>query len=251
MPTTALGKAPQGSIRSAAMLGYAVRVALIPALLLAALAFAPGASAHHPGADLDNAMGSKERYFQAIDRPAPPFELGDADGNIVRLSDFADRIVVLNFVFAGCTDVCPLHSALVADVQAKVNSTPMKDMVQFVTVTTNPAVDTPDVLRAYGEAHGLDGDNWMFLTRRPGDPEDATRKLAEAYDVRFEPLDDGQQMHGVVTHVIDRDGRFAAKFHGLRFEPLNLVLYLNGLTNAPASPDEPEGWWERMREWLR
>jgi protein SCO1/2 len=219
------------------------------ALAIATVTFAVPAMAHHPGADLDKFMGSKEQFFQAIDSPAPPFKLADADGNTVRLSDFADKIVVLNFVFAGCTDVCPLHSALIADVQSKINGTPMEDMVQFITVTTDPEVDTPDILRRYGEAHGLDPRNWMFLTRRPGDPEDATRALSETYNVKFEPLDDGQQMHGVATHVIDRGGRFAAKFHGLRFEPLNLVLYINGLTNAPDRPAKPGApdWWENLK----
>jgi protein SCO1/2 len=160
---------------------------------------------------------------------------------------------VLNFIFAGCTDVCPLHSALIADVQSKINFTPMKDMVRFITVTTNPEVDTADVLKSYGEAHDLDPHNWIFLTRRPGDPEAATRKLSETYNVKFEPLDDGQQMHGVVTHVIDRGGRFAAKFHGLRFEPLNLVLYINGLTNARARPSRPAeaGWWDGINGLFR
>jgi protein SCO1 len=36
--------------------------------------------------------------------------------------------------------------------------------------------------------------------------------------------------------VIDRGGRFAAKFHGLRFDPLNLVMYVNGLTNSVNRP---------------
>jgi len=230
-----------------------MRLTLLSALLLAVFAVAPGAMAHHPGEDLDKVMFSKEQFFQAIDQPAPPFELADPDGNAVRLSDFSDTIVVLNFIFAGCTDVCPLHSALIADVQAKVNATPMRDMVQFITVTTDPATDTPDVLRAYGGAHRLDPDNWMFLTKRPGDPEGATRKLAETYNVRFEPLDDGQQMHGVVTHVIDRGGRFAAKFHGLKFASLNLVLYINGLTNAPHRPEKPAeaGWWESVKALFR
>lgn len=47
------------------------------------------------------------------------------------------------------------------------------------------------------------------------------------------PTEDGQQSHGVVFHVIDRGGRLAAKFHGLQFEPVNTVLYVNSLTNAP------------------
>ena len=225
----------------------------LTAILIGAFAFAVPAWAHHPGADLDRVMGSKEQFFQPIDSPAPPFKLADADGTIVRLSDFADRIVVLNFVLAGCADVCPLHSALIADVQSKINATPMKDMVQFITVTTDPEVDTADVLKSYGGAHGLDPRNWMFLTRRPGDPEDATRKLSETYNVRFQPQDDGQQLHGVVTHVIDRGSRFAARVHGLRFEPLNLVLYINGLTNAPSRPSKPTeaGWWDSVKGLFR
>ncbi|MEN2980489.1 SCO family protein [Tistrella bauzanensis] len=233
--------------------GERMSFARFTAVLIGAFAFAMPALAHHPGADLDRVMGSKEQLFQAIDSLAPPFDLADADGNIVKLSDFADRIVVLNFIFASCTDVCPLHSALIADVQSKINVTSMKDMIQFITVTTDPDLDTADVLKSYGEAHGLDPYNWMFLTRRPGDPEDATRTLSETYKVRFEPLNDGQQMHGVVTHVIDRDGRFAAKFHGLRFEPLNLVLYINGLTNASSRPSRPAeaGWWNSVKGLFR
>ncbi|TIN13338.1 MAG: SCO family protein, partial [Mesorhizobium sp.] len=157
-------------------------------------------------------------------------------GNPVRLSDFADKVVVLNFVFASCTDVCPLHSDLIARVQAMVNETPMKDLVQFLTVTTDPKSDTREVMKGYGEAHGLDPRNWTFLTTREGQAEDATRKPSEQYNVRFDPLEGGQQMHGLVTHVIDRGGRFAAKFHGLRFDPLNLVMYVNGLTNSVNRP---------------
>lgn len=209
--------------------------------LLAAMVLTPvlalPAYAHHPGADLDRLMGSEEKYFQAIDAPAAPgFDLADDEGNPVRLSDFADKVVVLNFVFASCTDVCPLHSDLIARVQAMVNETPVKDLVQFLTVTTDPKSDTPKIMKGYGEAHGLDPRNWTFLTTREGQAEDATRKLSEQYNVRFDPLEGGPQMHGVVTHVIDRGGRFAAKFHGLRFDPLNLVMYVNGLTNSVNRP---------------
>lgn len=212
------------------------RRSLLAAMAAVAAAALP-AHAHHPGADLDRLMGSEEKYFQAIDAPAAPgFELADAEGIPVRLSDFSNKVVVLNFVFASCTDVCPLHSDLIARVQAMVNDTPMKDMVQFLTVTTDPAADAPEVMKAYGEAHGLAPNNWTFLTTREGQAEDATRKLSEEYNVRFDPLEGGQQMHGVVTHVIDRGGRFAAKFHGLRFDPLNLVMYVNGLTNTAKRP---------------
>ncbi|MBP1807632.1 SCO family protein [Rubellimicrobium aerolatum] len=211
------------------------------ALILALLALAPAARAHDEAAGIDSYMLGEERFFQVIDQPAPPFDLVNMDGAPVNLADFADKVVVLDFVFASCTDLCPLQSQVMADVQGKVNASPMRDMVEFVTVTTDPTADTPEVMRAYGEAQGLDPFNWRFLTIRPEDAEDATRALSEAYANTFTPTEDGQQMHGAVFHVIDRGGRLAAKFHGLEFEPVNMVLYVNGLTNEEHGPEEAGG----------
>tara|TARA_R110000787_G_scaffold89257_2_gene189055 strand:- start:1017 stop:1709 length:693 start_codon:yes stop_codon:yes gene_type:complete len=219
-------------------------------VLLALLAPAMPASAHHPGVDLDEVLGSKDEYFQAIDKPAPHFVLRDTRGAAVMLDAFSDKVVILHFVYAGCPDVCPLHAEKLAEVQAMINQSPMKDMVQFISVTTDPANDTPEVLEAYGPAHGLDPANWTFLTTRPEQSEDGTRTLAEAFGHRFAKTDDGYQTHGVVTHVIDRAGRWAANFHGLRFKSLNLVLYVNGLTNKAPSPPSvtpKPGWRERLK----
>jgi protein SCO1/2 len=225
-----------------------MRITTLAAPVLALALLATAAPAHHPGEELDEVMTAQEPYFQAIDQPAPAFDLVDGEGNPVALSDLSDKVVVLDFAFASCTDLCPLQSERLAEVQAKVNASPMKDMVQFVTVTTDPASDTPEVMQAYGEAHGLDPANWTFLTVGPDSPEDATRALSEAYANSFTPLEDGQQMHGVVFHVIDRDGRLAAKFHGLDWEPMNMVLYVNGLTNAPRRQQaaSDQGLWDRV-----
>jgi protein SCO1/2 len=214
------------------------------------LSFQIAAQADHPGAALDERMHEKEKYFEIVDKPsAPSFEFADADGNSVSLSDFLDKIVVLNFIFANCAGVCPLHSERIAEIQKMINTTPMKGRVQFISITTDPAHDTPDTLRTFGSAHGLEASNWMFLTKRPEQAEDATRQLAKAYGLRFEPLEDGQQMHAVVTHIIDRNGRFAAKFHDLKFDPVNAVLYINGLTNNHGTSAQQElSWWESVKD---
>src|SRR3546814_11066160 len=65
------------------------------------LALEAPAAAHHPGARLDEVMTGKEQFFQTIDGPAPGFDLVDADGRPVALSDFADRSVVMHFIYAG------------------------------------------------------------------------------------------------------------------------------------------------------
>lgn len=205
--------------------------------------------ANHPGEDLDARMMEKEKFFQIIDEPqAPPFHLQDAGGKIVRLSDFEDKITVMHFVYANCPDICPLHAEKMAAIQSSINSTPMKDMVQFISITTDPKNDIPDVLRDYAEWHGLDPINWMFLTKRTEQDEDATRKLAKDYGLEFTMTkDSGTMVHGAVIHVIDRGGRFAGKFHGMRFQNVNLVLYINGLLNNAQHRRADVNWWDKVK----
>lgn len=222
----------------------------VPAFFLAlALAAGPTAYAHSPG-ELEAMLGDREKYFEPVDRAAPEFALRTADETRVRLADLGGKVVVLHFIYAGCPDVCPLHAEKIAEVQEMVNQTPMKAQVRFVTVTTDPANDTAEVMRGYGPAHGLDPVNWTFLTIGPDQPEDATRRLARSYGHKFDKTEDGYQAHGVVTHVIDKEGRWRGNFHGLRFDPTNLVMFINAHVNDAAAPHgHPErSWWDRLKE---
>jgi len=214
---------------------------------LALLAVSASTVAAHSLDDLEAQLGDRENYFQPIGKEAPDFALEDAEARAVVLEDFHSKVVVLHFVYASCPDVCPLHAERIAEIQAMVNRTPMRELVQFVTITTDPANDTPDVLREYGPAHGLDPVNWMFLTSGPDRSEDTTRNLAERFGHKFTQTEDGYQIHGVVTHIIDREGRWQANFHGLKFEPTNVVVYINALANAHGSEGHPEpDWWDKI-----
>ena len=207
---------------------------------------APPASAHSLKS-LENNLHDKEKYFQPLDKEAPDFELQDAEGLTVRLRDFRGKVVVLHFIYTNCPDVCPLHAERIAEIQQMVNRTPMRDGVQFVTITSDPKRDTPEIMRAYGTAHGLDQANWTFLTCGP-ERLTATRELVEKFGHKFTEVDGGYQVHGVVTHVIDRDGRWRANFHGLRFDPTNLVLFVNALVNDAHQHGAhgEQGLWDRI-----
>lgn len=220
---------------------------------LAVMAAAAPPSWAHSLKEFEAALGNREKFFQRIDKPAPEFALRDADGNIVRLADLRGKVLVLNFIYANCPDVCPLHSERIAEIQAMVNETPMKDQVRFISITTDPTRDTPEVLREYGPTHGLDPVNWVFLTKAPDQPENATRRLAEAYGHKFTKTEDEYQVHGIVTHVIDREGRWRGNFHGLKFQSANLVLFVNALVNDvhPDRGAHKTNFWDRMRDMLR
>lgn len=215
----------------------------------ASLAFVGQALADHPGDSLDAEMTTRSKYFQVIDRQAPEFNLADRHGNPVTLRDHADKILILHFIYASCPDVCPLHAEKIAEVQDMINQTPMREMVQFLTITTDPKTDTAEALGEYGAMHGLDPVNWSFLTTLPDQEEMETRTLVQQYGHKFMVMEDGMQAHGVVTHVIDRGGRWAANFHGLEFNPVNLLLYVNGLSHREGQlkTDSDSGIWSRIR----
>ncbi len=199
-----------------------VGLALVSTVRLPALA--------HSLEELEKELLERESYLEIVDRPAPDFTLQDAEGRAVGLADFRGKVVVLWFIYASCPDFCPLQSEKLAQVQEMANGTPMRDLVQFIAVTTDPERDTPDVLKGYGPAHGLDPVNWVFLTGGAERPA-ATRELAERYGLKFTPTENGYQMHGVVTHLIDKSGNLRGRYHGLKFEPVNFIVHLNALTN--------------------
>ena len=216
----------------------------------AAAAVLATAARAHSLEELQATLLKDEKYFQPVDKPAPAFTFQDADGKVFRLADFRGKVVVLHFIYAGCPDVCPLHAERIAEIQAMVNRTPMKDMVQFISISTDPEHDTPEILRPYGPAHGLDDANWVFLTTMPDQPSALTRKLVEAYGHKFIRADDGTLTHGIITHVIDKQGRWRANFHSLKFASVNLTLFVNALTNDVERPHHhtERSLWDRLRE---
>lgn len=199
---------------------FAVVVALNPAKILLA----------HSLDDVEQQLSKREAYLQIVNQDAPHFILQDLNGRPRALNDFQDKIVILNFIFAFCTDLCPLHAQKLIDIQVMINDTPMRDIVQFISITTDPARDTPEILKTYIDEQGVDPDNWLFLTSGILEPT-TTRELAQRFGLKFMPTDDGQQFHGAVTYLIDKENRMRAKYHGMGFDNVNFVQYANALIN--------------------
>ncbi len=199
-------------------------------LSLFVLVISLSATSAHSLDNLEKQLNKREKYFQPLDKPAPDFSLHDASGKTVTLKSLHGKVVVLFFVYTNCPDVCPIHAQRIAEIQEMINLTPMKNMVRFVAISTDPKNDTPDVMRSYGSSQGLDPVNWSFLTSGPKRLE-ATRELVQRFGHKFTKQGDGYQVHGVVTHIIDTAGRLRANFYGLKFQPTNAVVFINALIN--------------------
>lgn len=97
--------------------------------------------------------------------PAPQFELTDQTGRPFSSTHLAGRVVVANFVFTTCTDICPLLTATMAQVRDQLRQERLLgEKAVLVSFSVDPENDTPDALRTYGERFGAAPAEWRFLT---------------------------------------------------------------------------------------
>lgn len=83
-------------------------------------------------------------------------------GKQVSLDDLKGKIIVMDFFFARCPQVCPQMTRQMKKVEASFAKNP--DIVHFISMSIDPENDKPQVLRAFAERFGAINDNWWFVT---------------------------------------------------------------------------------------
>lgn len=135
--------------------------------------------------------------------PAADVTLASAAGP-VRLSDFRGDLVVLNFGYTSCPDVCPTTLATLAQARALLGAAAAA--VQVVFVSVDPERDAP--ARAARYAAGFDT-TFVGLSGTPAQIADA----ASAYGVYYARADSGATAaaylvdHTATVFVLGRDGQ--------------------------------------------
>ena len=132
-----------------------------------ALALSPQALAHGDAHAGHGAQHPSEPAPGAARVSLKDVTLVDQDGLPRRIASevIGDRIVVVDFVYTTCTTVCPVVSAIFADVQKRLGPA-LGGEVALVSITVDPARDTPAALKAYGARHGAKP-GWTWLTGTP------------------------------------------------------------------------------------
>jgi protein SCO1/2 len=94
----------------------------------------------------------------------PNAELQDQNGASVHFaSDVAgNRIMALNFIYTDCQTACPVVSGIFSKLQSRLGDKLAKD-VRMVSLSINPATDTPERLKAYAERFHA-APEWLWLT---------------------------------------------------------------------------------------
>jgi len=107
----------------------------------------------------------------------PNVTLTTQDGVDVRFYDdlVKGKIVAVNLIYTTCKYACPLETARLAQV-ARVLGDRMGRDIFFYSISIDPEVDTPAVLKAYKEKYQI-GRGWTFLTGTKQDIDLVSRKL--------------------------------------------------------------------------
>ena len=164
--------------------------------------------------------------------PAPSFMLTTQDNAQLKLTDLRGKVVAVTFIFTTCKDTCPVLTAKLVGVQRKL-AADISPNVAFVAISLTPKHDTPDVLKAYADAHNADLSRWTFLT---GDAKQI-QALAKQYGVFVKAKKSADDVdHGFLTSIIDRAGIIRVQYMGVRFEPNELLADLQALVKEVASP---------------
>jgi protein SCO1/2 len=108
------------------------------------------------------------------------------DGQQLKFYDdlIKDKIVVVMFIYTSCTDICPLTTARMTQIEDKLGPAIGRDIF-IVSMTVDPETDTPEKLKVYSKAFGT-GPGWTFVTGKPEDIRAINSRLGERSKVLSE-----------------------------------------------------------------
>jgi protein SCO1 len=165
--------------------------------------------------------------------PAPPVALIDAEEEPFRLDKLRGKAVVVSFIYTTCSGSCPATTHNLYRVQQALKEAGLWGrQVEFVSISLDPARDTPEVLAGYARAYDADPAAWHFLT---GPPERVARVIAD-WGMWAKVGPSGVLDHPSRIFLVDPRGR-QREIYNLEFlSPDSVLQDVRAVLADPAGP---------------
>jgi protein SCO1/2 len=159
--------------------------------------------------------------------PIPDAVFVDQDGRRRRLTEWRGQALAVTFMYTRCPvpDFCPLMDRQFASIQKAVGEdSTLRGRVHLLSISFDPAFDTPVVLKQYALMREADPGTWSFLT---GERQEIDR-FAGHFGVSItRPGDAGPEiMHNLRTAVIDGNSRLSHVLSGNDWKTEELLVAL-------------------------
>ncbi len=157
--------------------------------------------------------------YREVGEKIPDFALYDQEGRVVQSVRFHGKQIMLNFIFSRCpvATMCPASTLKMMAVQKLAREAGVKNL-ELVSITLDPAYDSPAVLKDYAATRGIDTANFSFLTG----PDSAIKDLLTQFGIIAE-FDGNLLKHTLSTLLIDENGRIIQRADGSAWEPADFV----------------------------
>ena len=158
--------------------------------------------------------------------PLPDFRLINQDAKPVRLAGYKGRALVLTFIYTRCPvpEYCSLMSSNFAEIERELQrDATLYKKTHLVSVSFDPAYDTPKVLRSYGAAQTGNYDketftHWEFVTGE----ESEIKRLAQFFGLTYLP-EKNEFVHSLQTALIAPDGKLVKLYSGNEWKPSEIL----------------------------
>jgi len=191
--------------------------------LLALTLLAPPALA---ALDQDAALRASQAV---IGHQVGDYLLYDTEGREVRLASLRGKPLVVNFVYTGCFQVCPVSTKSLEGAVREAWRTLGPGTFRVATIGFNLPYDTPQAMKDFARKQSIDSPDWKFLSPAPG----AVEALTRDFGFRYEPTSAGFD-HLLQASIVDAEGRIYRQLYGDSFAAPQVTGALLELAqNAP------------------
>jgi cytochrome oxidase Cu insertion factor (SCO1/SenC/PrrC family) len=159
-------------------------------------------------------------------------QLHDQDGQALHWQQWQGHLVLVNFVYTGCSTVCPVQTAALVEMGKRLPAD-LRGRVKRLSVSLDPLHDSAAVLKAYAQRLGADQPGWRFATGRPEDIERLSSTLA-----LFRPGPDVRRPddHSTALWLVDAAGMLRFRYSGNPPDVDRLVRELGQLDRLGTAP---------------
>ena len=144
-----------------------------------------------------------QQPFRNVGEYLPPFALFNQVGQLVTPESLKGKTLVLNFIFTRCAvpEKCPAATIRMVELQKAAREKNIMDL-QLVTISFDPAFDSPGILQLYGDSYGVDFSNFWFLTGN----DQMIADLQKQFAIQTKQ-ENGTIRHTMATVLIDKTGK--------------------------------------------
>lgn len=169
--------------------------------------------------------------FAQVGKEVPAFGLTNQDNKRISTNDFKGKAWALTFIYSRCPlpEYCIKMSTNFSDAALEIMRSPEKDKFRLLTVSFDPANDTPEKLRQYGLGYfGKDTKPDFAVWQLAVGSDKEVRAIADFFGLRYEidQNDKTQINHSLRTAVVGPDGRVRKIFSGSDWTPGDLLAEL-------------------------